>query len=297
MKKEMLLEDKIIYEIKKENIQLTLKEEVLSLCKNLTILERRMLDRGYSRKDVNAACRKLINESDAKFHKRLINENFFSSLTTGALSHLIPGVSDYFKRRLIIYICKKLGISLDSPFKRYLANVVKNIKFTELFGYFKEGKCPLIVETLIGASLDSLVEFVLSEISKAGIGSEPEQTDPDEGYLEKLGDKMIESGLPPEVLQFFADTDSLGSGVLIQVIEDHIKRYLAPPLIRTVSGIICEDLSFEKTAAAVEDSFKSTTKKDSEKRAAKEASEKEIKDAKKKKSKKYDDIMRKYNLQ
>jgi hypothetical protein len=216
----------------------------------------------------------------------LINENFFSSLTTGALSHLIPGVSDYFKRQLINYICRKLGISLDSPFKKYLANVVKNVRFTELFGYFEEGKCPLIVETLIGAALDSLVEFVVSEISKAGIGSDDQQEDPDAGYLEMLGDKMIESGLPPEALRFFADTDSLGSGVLIQVIEDHIKRYLAPPLIRTVSSIICDDLSFEETAAAVEDSFKSTTKKDSEKKAVKQASEKEIRDAKKRQAEK-----------
>lgn len=276
----MLLEDKIIYEIKKENIFRVLKEDVLSLCKELKYLERKMIAEGYAREDINLVCRDLIDESDAKFNQRLINENLFSSLTGGALGHLLPGVSSYFKLQLVNYICRKLGISLDSPFKRFLRNVVKNIKFTELYGYFEEGKCSLIIETLMGAVLDQLVEFIILELGKAGIDSDSSDADPDAGYIEQLGDKMIEAGLSEEVLQFFGDFENkLPQGMLVQVIEDHIKRYLAPPLIRSISSIVCDGLSFKEISTEVEDSFKSTTKKEAERKVSeKNAAEKRIAD-------------------
>jgi len=327
----MLLEDKIIHEIKKENFIRLRDQAVEDLMCEVIYVERRMLKEGYSREITNRFCRNLIQQHDEKFKRTLINENIFSKFFYGAVGMLAPGVVSYLKKKFIIMIFEKLGIDPNTVIGNFFANALKNVKFLELFGYFKEGKCSLVIETLMKAVVDSLIDYTVKELGKAAqapvsavaggatdsdiedfganidddgdgfdhpasgmsnaIAEPPALTDSskvpaiaealirqaapklansfvleeiaqDKSFVQKAGEALIRQGVPKEALSFF-DTagKKLKPDMMLEIIQDHIKRYLLPPLINTLTSFICDDLSFEESFKSFKDATDSETKK------------------------------------
>ena len=278
----MLLEDKILYEIKKENIKRIRLESVYRLGKQLKYTERKMLNEGYSRKYINQICRGMIEDSEKDYHVQLINENMFSDFLYSTLSTIAPGIESYLKLLVIRWIFKKLGIDTNSKLAGFFINALKNVKFTEIFTYFQEGKCPLIVESLIGAVVDSLIEYVTIELGKAvpPEGSDPEMAAVDDpGYIESMGRKLIDAGLPAGLFRLFAGAaeELGGSGVMLNIIQDNVKRHLMPPLTKKLSSIVCKDLSYEEISNIIDQSRKSITAKEREAQAAEEQNNSELK--------------------
>lgn len=271
----MLFEDKILYEIKKENFKRMRSEEVFRLCKEMSRIEKEMLREGHSRKSINNVCRSLIHESEESFKNQLINENVFSDFLYGTLEHIAPGIQSYLKLQLIRFIFKKLGIDTSSRLAGFFINALKNVKFTELFTYFKEGKCPLIIESLMGTVTDSIIEYVIEELGKAvpAEGAEEIQAAADDAsYIEMAGRKLIDAGMPTGFLRFFAGAaeELGGAGVMLSIVEENIKKYLLPPLIISFSKIICKDLSYQEIEKTIVDANKSVTAKEAEKQLAQE---------------------------
>tara|TARA_B100000674_G_scaffold487416_1_gene497683 strand:- start:162 stop:1163 length:1002 start_codon:yes stop_codon:yes gene_type:complete len=156
----MLLEDKILYEIKKENYNKAKEKYFLSTVNECARLERKLLRRGWKRERVNSACIDLIEYRDKQFKQHLINENVFSS----AVGFLLPGLGDYFKKLFIQYVFKQLGINPDSPLAGFFVNVLRNIHYKELFNYMKSGRCPYIVESLTKAVMDQFVDYIKGQL-------------------------------------------------------------------------------------------------------------------------------------
>ena len=163
----MLFEDEVIYEIKKENYALKALEKCVILEENLLML-------GHDRTYVNASCSALIEAYDNKFKQELINEDA-SSIIQATVNFLAPGLGDYFKKLLLRYIFKKLNIDPNSPLAGFFVNVLRNIKYSELYNYFKSGRCPYIVESITKAVLDQFIDYAKGQLFsgaiKAGAGS------------------------------------------------------------------------------------------------------------------------------
>lgn len=274
----MLLEDKILYEIKKENFKRIKLNEVKILCKQLSYAEKRLIREGYNRKDINKFCRDLIIQSDTKFKKRLISEGGFESFMYGALGHIAPGIQDYMKLKMIRWLFEKLGINTNSKLAGFFMNALKNVQFMDLFGYFKEGKCPLIISSIMGTVVDSLIEYVVEELGKSSIEKETD-TLVDASYIEMAGRKLLDAGMPSGFLEMFSGVvDEIGgSGIVLNIIEDNIKRYLLPPLTKEISKLVCKDLNYEEISNIVDQVNKPITDKLREKtKALKSNAEEEI---------------------
>jgi hypothetical protein len=249
----MLLEDDILYEIKKENFKRIKLNEASILCKQLAHSEKRMIKEGYNRTTINNFCRKLIVEAEVQFKKRLINEEVFSDFMYGALGHIAPGIQDYMKLKMIRWLFDKLGINTSSKLAGFFMNALKNVQFTELFSYFKEGKCPLIVSSIVGTVSDSMIEYTVEELGKASIDKEPGALE-DSSYIEMAGRKLLDAGMPSGFLDMFSGVaeELGGSGIMLNIVEDNIKRYLLPPLTKEISKLVCKDLDYAEISKIID---------------------------------------------
>lgn len=300
MKNKLLLEDRIINEVKKEKFLKEREVAVEDMMCEVIYVERNMLSAGISREKTNSACRQLIEQHERNFRKKMINENIFSKMFYKTVGTLAPGVVDFLKKKFILYILNKLNVSADTVIGNFLVNTLKNVKFLEIFGYFKEGKCSLVIETIMRSFVDTVIDYVISELGKTkgskgvdsisaadieafGADIDDEDTDiipladgapnlnesfivseaaNDPSFLTAAGNKLITMGVPEEALQFFDNASNKMSGqLLIQIIQDQIKTILLPSIVTKVSEIVCSDLSFEESFKAFKDSSSSTTSK------------------------------------
>lgn len=281
----MIFEEKIIYEIKKENYFKARREKFLEVCDRVYALEEKLINEGCDREFVNLACIRLIEIHDQKFRKKLISEGFFSNLLQGTLETLVPGLGDYFKKMMARYVFKKLGINPNSPIASFFVNIIKNIEFAALFRYFQTGNCPLIVETIGKTLIDELLDYLKEQLfvgmSRQGMamGSEYGSVDASGNFvggdfgegeqdslMDTLAQKIAGTAIPAGFFEFF-QTDgikSMSGQALEEIIRVHIKKSLEPNLIKDFQKIICEELDYRK----IIDAGKSDTLKDIEKKEA-----------------------------
>jgi hypothetical protein len=288
----MLLEEKIIYEIKKENFKKVRDKHFLKTLEECILLERNLLRRGLDREEVNLACIDLIEHNEKIFRAQIIEEGVLDSV----VGFLAPGLGDYFKKLFIQYVFRKLNINPDSPLAGFFVNVLRNIKYTELYQYFKTGKCPYIVESLTKAVFDQLLDYIKGQLFAGAIKSQkltpytdkygemkPGSTtgatptyekpaggfagyDEESSFLQSAGEKLVDMSLPKEFLQFFqssAGKNIVGGGIE-EILRTNVKDHLMPPLIRSFQKVICEGLDYK----ALGKSIKSQTTKDKESKKA-----------------------------
>ena len=160
----MIFEERVIYEIKRENFFKLRRNKFLEVCDRVVALEKKLINEGHEREFVNLACIKLIEIHDKRYKKSLITEGILSNFLQGSIETLVPGLGDYFKKMMARYIFKKLGINPNSPIGSFFINVIKNFEFQALFRYFQTGNCPLIVQTLCKSLIDELLDYIKEKL-------------------------------------------------------------------------------------------------------------------------------------
>ena len=107
MKNKLLLEDRIINEVKKEKFLKEREVAVEDMMCEVIYVERNMLSAGISREKTNRVCRELIEQHERKFRKKMINENIFSKMFYKTVGTLAPGVVDFLKKKFIFFLTSK----------------------------------------------------------------------------------------------------------------------------------------------------------------------------------------------
>ena len=86
--------------------------------------------------------------------KKEINESILDTLADMAspvLDNLLPGFIGQFKQKLISDMMYSLDINIKSRFVKSLINVLEEIKYTQLIGYFKNwgsGGCEGLIDDI-----------------------------------------------------------------------------------------------------------------------------------------------------
>lgn len=99
--------------------------------------------------------------------KKEINESILDTLADMAspvLDNLLPGFIGQFKQKLISDMMYSLDINIKSRFVKSLINVLEEIKYTQLIGYFKNwgsGGCEGLIDDITRGLSDSVQEAIL----------------------------------------------------------------------------------------------------------------------------------------
>ena len=148
--------------------KLSRKEIRYTLIKELKKAEKQLLFEKEKNKLIDQILHENKNVINSKYlTNKEINENILASIADMAsplISNLIPGFIGQFKQRLVTDMFDSLDVNVESRFAKAVINILEEIKYTKLLGYFRNwssGGCEDFIDDITRGLSDSFQEAML----------------------------------------------------------------------------------------------------------------------------------------
>lgn len=131
---------------------------------------------------------KVLIENKKYLTQQEINEGLMDSLTSlggDLLGNLLPGFIGDMKQKIVTELLQYLGLNPRKMLGRIIINIFEEIKYTEIFEYFKDWKtgCPKFVDSILRGLSDAVLEYILEKFvgvqpaaNQSGIGGTVRET-------------------------------------------------------------------------------------------------------------------------